>query len=44
MQAATRRDPDGPKRLALALTSLVLLWPLLVWTEFKPWEIGRAHV
>ena len=43
MRLAAPRDPDGPKRLAIALTSLVLLWPLLVWTEFKPWELFDAR-
>ena len=33
------RDPAAPGRLATLLLSAVLLWPLLVWTEFKPWEL-----
>ena len=43
MPLAAPRDPAAPKRLALALASLVLLWPLLVWTEFKPWELFDAR-
>ena len=35
----TMRDPAWLSRLGLALVSVVLLWPLLVWTEFKPWEL-----
>jgi phosphonate transport system permease protein len=31
------RDPAWPGRLGLALFATVLLWPLLVATEFKPW-------
>lgn len=32
-----QRDPAWLGRLGLTLTGLVLLWPLLVATEFKPW-------
>ena len=35
--AAARRDPAWLGRLGLGLTGLVLLWPLLVATEFRPW-------
>jgi phosphonate transport system permease protein len=31
------RDPAWPARLGLILFTTVLLWPLLVATEFKPW-------
>lgn len=34
---APLRDPAWPRRLALGGTMLVLLWPLLQATEFKPW-------
>jgi phosphonate transport system permease protein len=30
-------DPAAPRRLGWLLLSVVLLWPMLVWTEFKPW-------
>ncbi|KQW43549.1 MULTISPECIES: ABC transporter permease [unclassified Roseateles] len=39
---AARRDPAWLGRLGLGLTSLVLLWPLLVATEFKPWLLLDA--
>jgi phosphonate transport system permease protein len=32
-----RRDPAWRGRLAWAVVALVLLWPMLVLTEFKPW-------
>jgi phosphonate transport system permease protein len=32
-----QRDPAWIPRVSLALAALVLLWPLLAWTEFKPW-------
>jgi len=32
-----RRDPAWLGRLGLTVAALVLLWPLLVATEFKPW-------
>jgi phosphonate transport system permease protein len=37
LNAATRRDPAWLGRVGLASLALVLLWPLLVATEFKPW-------
>ncbi|OWQ43908.1 phosphonate ABC transporter, permease protein PhnE [Roseateles noduli] len=37
--APWRRDPAASRRLALAVALLVLLWPLLVWCEFRPWEL-----
>lgn len=33
------RDPAWPGRLAWLLVSLLLLWPLLEFTEFRPWQI-----
>jgi phosphonate transport system permease protein len=33
------RDPAWRSRLGWALAALVLLWPLLVWTEFRPWVL-----
>ncbi|RZI58931.1 MAG: phosphonate ABC transporter, permease protein PhnE [Rubrivivax sp.] len=37
--APWRRDPAASRRRALAVALLVLLWPLLVWCEFRPWEL-----
>ena len=34
---APLRDPAWPRRLAMVSALLVLLWPLLQATEFKPW-------
>jgi phosphonate transport system permease protein len=31
------RDPAWSRRVGWLLAGLVLLWPVLVWTEFKPW-------
>jgi phosphonate transport system permease protein len=36
-------DPAAPKRLGLLLLLVVLLWPMLVWTEFRPWELFDAR-
>ncbi len=36
-QTAPQRDPAWFGRVALAGAALVILWPLLVATEFKPW-------
>jgi phosphonate transport system permease protein len=33
------RDPAWPRRCALFALALVLLWPLLVTTEFAPWRM-----
>jgi len=33
------RDPAWPGRLGWLLAGCVLLWPMLVWTEFKPWQL-----
>jgi phosphonate transport system permease protein len=38
-----RRDPALPGRLALLAVSLLLLWPLLVLTEFRPWQMLEAR-
>ena len=32
-----QRDPAWIVRVSWMLAGLVLLWPLLVWTEFQPW-------
>ena len=37
------RDPAALARLAWAAAALVLLWPLLQATEFKPWALLDAH-
>jgi len=33
------RDPAWRGRVGWLLAAGVLLWPLLVWTEFKPWQL-----
>jgi phosphonate transport system permease protein len=33
------RDPAWLGRLGWLLAVCVLLWPMLVWTEFKPWQL-----
>ncbi len=33
----TKRDPAWPGRLGAALAAILILWPMLVLTEFKPW-------
>jgi phosphonate transport system permease protein len=35
--AIVARDPAWRSRVAGAAIAIVLLWPLLVWTEFNPW-------
>lgn len=35
----TTRDPAWLGRMFWLLTSLLLLWPILVVTEFKPWQL-----
>jgi phosphonate transport system permease protein len=37
------RDPEAPRRLGYVLLLLVLLWPLLQATEFKPWILWDAQ-
>ena len=37
------RDPAWLSRVGLAVLAVVLLWPMLVWTEFKPWELFDAR-
>jgi phosphonate transport system permease protein len=36
---AHRRDPAWLARVGWLVAGCVLLWPLLVWTEFKPWQL-----
>jgi len=38
-QPPALHDPAWLPRLAWTSTALALLWPLLVWTEFKPWVL-----
>jgi phosphonate transport system permease protein len=46
MQAAVRapelRDPAWAGRVGMFVAALVLLWPLLVLAEFKPWVLFEA--
>jgi phosphonate transport system permease protein len=37
------RDPAWLRRLGLGLLALLLLWPLLVATEFKPWVFFESQ-
>ena len=37
--AAHERDPDARRRGTQWLIAIVVLWPLLVWSEFKPWVL-----
>jgi phosphonate transport system permease protein len=39
----TPRDPATTGRWGALLLAAVLMWPLLVWTEFKPWELFDAR-
>ena len=40
---APLRDPAMPARLGAALVALVVLWPLLVASEFRPWLLLDAR-
>ena len=42
LTAAARRDPAWLGRVGLMAAAAVLLWPLLVATEFKPWLLLEA--
>ncbi|MET3496857.1 phosphonate transport system permease protein [Variovorax boronicumulans] len=37
--AIARRDPQAMRRLAFWLSALVIAWPMLVLSEFKPWAL-----
>ncbi|OWQ91390.1 phosphonate ABC transporter, permease protein PhnE [Roseateles aquatilis] len=39
VDAPWRRDPAALRRTGLVVALLALLWPLLVWCEFRPWEL-----
>lgn len=43
MSAPPLRDPAWTRRLGSALALLVILWPLGVATEFKPWVLWEAQ-
>ena len=43
MRIDAPRDPAWLTRVGLVIASGVLLWPMLVWTEFKPWELFDAR-
>ncbi len=36
-------DPAWHRRIALLVLALALLWPTLVWSEFKPWILFDAQ-
>ncbi len=40
---ARLRDPAWHMRLTLAALAALLLWPMLVASEFKPWQLLDAH-
>ncbi|MDH3209773.1 MAG: ABC transporter permease subunit [Burkholderiaceae bacterium] len=40
---AASYDPAWRGRVGVLLLAAVLLWPALVWTEFKPWEVFDAQ-
>jgi len=40
---APGRDPAWRRRLVWLLASVLLLWPLLVMTEFRPWQMLDAR-
>jgi phosphonate transport system permease protein len=40
---APPRDPAATGRWGALLLAAVLMWPLLLWTEFKPWELFDAR-
>jgi phosphonate transport system permease protein len=35
----SERDPAWSGRVFALLAAAVVLWPMLVWTEFKPWQL-----
>ena len=43
VHSSALRDPAAASRWGSLLIGAVLLWPLLVWTEFKPWELFDAR-
>ena len=42
MNAAQARDPLARRRAGTAVVAVVLLWPLLVLSEFRPWTLFDA--
>ena len=42
-ETAELRDPARLRRWGLLCGMLVLLWPLLVLTEFRPWQLLDPH-
>jgi phosphonate transport system permease protein len=40
---SARADPAWPGRAGLGIAAMLLLWPLLVATEFKPWALFDAQ-
>jgi phosphonate transport system permease protein len=39
MKAPQLHDPAWTGRMFAVLATLVVLWPMLVWTEFRPWQL-----
>lgn len=42
-RAAALRDPALARRLAWLAGALLLMWPLLVFSEFRPWQLFDAR-
>ena len=43
LEAAPPRDPAWRARVSLCLLGLILLWPVLRYAEFKPWDLIEAQ-
>lgn len=43
VRSPSERDPAWRGRVAWLLASLVVLWPLLALSEFRPWRMLEAH-
>ncbi len=41
--AAALRDPAWRARIAYTILALVLLWPMIVASEFRPWTLFEPH-
>ncbi|MDQ6683838.1 MAG: ABC transporter permease, partial [Pseudomonadota bacterium] len=40
--ATAARDPATRRRIGIAVAALLVLWPILVGAEFKPWRLFDA--
>lgn len=41
--SASLSDPAWPGRVGACLLLVILIWPLLIWSEFKPWQLLDAQ-